>query len=46
MRLERDGYAGYYIEEFVNGKVHGHVVRYDIVGDVKYEWDSLRGEAQ
>ena len=46
VRYERDGLAGYYIGEFVDGKRHGHLVVYDPAGDVLREYDWLLGVEQ
>ena len=46
VRLERDGWAEYYIGEFVDGKLHGHHVRYGPAGDVQEEADWLLGVKQ
>ena len=44
--MERDGYAGYDIAEFVDGTWNGHLVRYGPAGDVLREDDWLLGECQ
>ena len=41
-----DGKAGYYIIEFVDGKLHGHFVSYDSAGNVQGEGDFLLGKLQ
>ena len=46
VREECDGVARYYIAEFVDGKLHGHVVWYDSAGNVVWELDYLRSERQ
>ena len=43
VREEWDGGAGYYIEEWVDGMQHGHLVSYDSAGNVLWEGDYLRG---
>ena len=42
MRWELDGLAVYFIQEFVDGKAHGHRVQYGPAGDVLAEGDYLR----
>ena len=44
--MECDGNAGYDIAEFVDGKRHGHEVRYGPAGDVEWEWDLLLNKMQ
>ena len=43
VRWESDGWAGYDIAEYVDGKLHGHRVSYSPAGDVQWERDFLRG---
>ena len=46
MRVERDGMSEYFIEEYVDGKYHGHAVSYNRAGHVLGEQDFLRGVQQ
>ena len=45
MRWEWGG-AGYCIEEYVDGKMHGHHVSYDSAGNVEWEDDFLEDVLQ
>ena len=46
VRREWDGVAVYFIEEYVDGKLHGHRVWYGPAGNVLLEEDWLRGVLQ